>query len=106
MQFPESTSGDSSAEEDIAATRRFVGEDADVVGGGAENAHFTGVRHPGGNREQRRKTIKGLSKERMEVTGIVVHFKNGQYVNLDTTRVMISDRVTGKPLFEEILEQN
>jgi hypothetical protein len=56
------------------------------------------------NREQRRKAIKGMSKERVEVTGITVNFKNGQYVQLDTTKVMITDRVTGKPLFEEILE--
>jgi hypothetical protein len=41
---------------------------------------------------------------RMEVTGIVVHFKNGQYVNIDTRKVMLVDKNTKEPLFQEVLE--
>jgi hypothetical protein len=38
------TVGNSTAKQDIAATRRFVGNDVEVIGGGEENGHFTGVR--------------------------------------------------------------
>jgi hypothetical protein len=38
------TTGNSTAEQDIAATRRFVGNDVEVIGGGEENGHFTGVK--------------------------------------------------------------
>lgn len=56
------------------------------------------------NREQRRSYAKDASKEPMEVTGIIVHFKNGQYVPLDLGKVQVIDRVSGKPLFDEVLE--
>lgn len=54
------------------------------------------------NRAERRNISK--DKERIVVTGIVVHFKNGQYVNLDTGKVQIIDKDTGRPLFEEVLD--
>jgi hypothetical protein len=41
---------------------------------------------------------------RLEVTGLVAHFKNGQYVNLDTTKVAIVDKQSGKPVFDEVLD--
>lgn len=54
------------------------------------------------NRAQRREVSK--DKDRIDVSGIVVHFQNGQYVNLDTSKAMVVDKDTGRPLFEEILE--
>lgn len=54
------------------------------------------------NREERRKIIK--DKERIDVSGIVVHFKNGQYVNLDINKVQVVDKFTGRLVFEEVLE--
>ena len=56
------------------------------------------------NREQRRAAGKGQSDERIDVTGIVVHFANGQIVNLDTNKIQIVDKDTGRPLFQEVLE--
>lgn len=99
-KFPTSTIGGSSAEEDIAATRRFVGEDAEVVGGGAENGHFTGVRP---NRQQRRKNLKNKD-EILTVSEIIVKFDNGQQVKLDPAKVMIVDKETKGNLFKEVLE--
>jgi hypothetical protein len=56
------------------------------------------------NREQRRSAGKGQSDERLNVSGIVVHFENGQYQQLDTSKIQIVDKHTGRPLFEEVLE--
>lgn len=99
-KFPTSTEGDSSAEEDIAATRRYVGEDAEVVGGGPEHGHFTGVRP---NREQRRKSLKNKD-EILTVDSIIVVFDNSEQVKLDPSKVMIVDKETGAKLFREVLE--
>lgn len=54
------------------------------------------------NRQERRKVSK--DHERIDVTGIVVHFRNGQYVNLDTSKVQVIDKDTGRQLFDEVLE--
>jgi hypothetical protein len=54
------------------------------------------------NRQERRAI--STSKERIIVTGIVVHFANGQYINLDITKVEVLDKHTGRPLFDEVLE--
>lgn len=54
------------------------------------------------NRQQRRTVSKDT--QRIDVSGIVVHFANGQYVNLDTAKVQVIDKDTGRPLFEEVLE--
>lgn len=54
------------------------------------------------NRQQRREVSK--DKQRIDVTGIVVHFANGQYVNLDIRKAQVVDKDTGRPLFEELLE--
>lgn len=56
------------------------------------------------NRNERRKAAKGMSDERIDVTGIVVHFKSGQYVNLDINKVQVIDKDTKRPLFEEVLD--
>lgn len=55
------------------------------------------------NREERRAISKD-NKQRIDVTGIVVHFRNGQYVNLDLNKAEIVDKDTKRPLFDEILE--
>lgn len=54
------------------------------------------------NREQRRKVSKDT--ERIDVAAIVVHFASGQQVNLDTNKVQVIDKATGRPLFDEVLE--
>jgi hypothetical protein len=54
------------------------------------------------NRSQRRAVSK--DHERIDVSGIVVHFANGQYVNLDTNKVQVIDKETGRPLFDQVLE--
>lgn len=54
------------------------------------------------NRQQRRAIT--TDHERIDVTGIVVHFANGQYVNLDITKVNVVDKDTGRPLFDEVLD--
>lgn len=54
------------------------------------------------NRQERRSISK--DNERIDVTGIVVHFKNGQYVNLDISKVQVVDKFTGRSLFDEVLE--
>lgn len=41
---------------------------------------------------------------RLEVTGLVAHFKNGQYTNLDINKVAIVDKQSGKPIFDEVLD--
>jgi hypothetical protein len=58
------------------------------------------------NREQRRYAAKGHSGERIEISGVVVHFENGQYIGLDPKKVDIQafDKVTGRPMFKEVLE--
>jgi hypothetical protein len=56
------------------------------------------------NRQERKHAGKGQSNERIEVTGIVVHFANGQYANLDKSKVMVVDKDTNRPLFEEVLD--
>jgi hypothetical protein len=56
------------------------------------------------NREQKRKAGKGMSKDRLEVSAITIEFTNGTSVGLDTQKVMVIDRVSGKPLFDEVLE--
>jgi hypothetical protein len=56
------------------------------------------------NRQERHAAGKGLSDERIDVSGIVVHFANGQYINLDMKKAQIVDRETGRPVFEEVLE--
>jgi hypothetical protein len=56
------------------------------------------------NRQQRKAAGKGQSDERVNVTGIVVHFENGQYAQLDIERVSVVDKDTGRPLFQEVLE--
>lgn len=55
-------------------------------------------------RHQRHLAGKGQPKERIDITGIVVHFANGQYVNLDLNKAQVVDKDTGRPLFDEILE--
>lgn len=57
------------------------------------------------NREQRREAGKGLPDQRIDVSGIVVHFANGQYLNLDTEKAQVVDKGTGRPIFEEVLEK-
>jgi hypothetical protein len=56
------------------------------------------------NRQQRRSVSK--DQERIDITGIVVHFANGQYVNLDPQLVDIQafDKVTGRSLVDQALE--
>jgi hypothetical protein len=90
---------DTSAEDDIEATRRYVGHDAEVVGGGAENGHFTGARP---NRQQRRESLK--HDERWIVKTISVTFENGRVVDLDTNKVMIVDKETHAQLFDYVIE--
>lgn len=100
MNYPEATEGDSSAQDDIDATRRYVGQDAEVIGGGAENGHFTGVRP---NREQRRKQLKN-KEDRMVLKRITLEFEGGQTVDLDIGKVHIVDRETRAVLFNEVIE--
>lgn len=57
------------------------------------------------NRSQRKQAGKGQPEERIDIAGIVVHFANGQYVNLDLNKIKIVDKETDRPLFSEILEQ-
>lgn len=54
------------------------------------------------NRSERRAVSK--DKQRIDISGIVVHFANGQYVNLDIRKAHVVDKDTGRPLFEELLE--
>lgn len=54
------------------------------------------------NRSDRREISK--DKQRIDVSGIVVHFANGQYVNLDINKAQVVDKETGRPLFDELLE--
>lgn len=56
------------------------------------------------NRQQRRAVGKGQPDERLEVANITVTFKNGKYVNLDTSKVQVIDKDTGRSLFEEVLD--
>lgn len=98
--WPEATEGDSSAQDDIDATRRYVGQEAEVIGGGAENGHFTGVRP---NREQRRKQLKN-KEDRMVLQAITLTFEGGQTVDLDIGKVHIVDRETRAVLFNEVIE--
>lgn len=44
-------------------------------------------------------------EQRMVLTGLTANFENGQYVGLDIAKVQIIDRATGRPLFEEVLDQ-
>lgn len=57
------------------------------------------------NRQQRKAAGKGQSDQRVDVTGIIVHFGNGQYARMDTGKVMLVDKDTMRPLFHEVLEQ-
>lgn len=54
------------------------------------------------NRQERRAVSK--DKQRIDISGIVVHFANGQYVNLDIRKAQVVDKNTGRPLFDELLE--
>jgi hypothetical protein len=56
------------------------------------------------NRQQRHSAGKGLSDEPVNVTGITAHFENGQYVSLGLDKVTVVDKVTGRPIFREVLE--
>lgn len=56
------------------------------------------------NRQERREAGKGQSDQRIDVSGIVVHFANGQYLNLDTEKTQVVDKGTGRPIFEEVLQ--
>lgn len=56
------------------------------------------------NRQQRHAIGKGLPDARIDITGIVVHFANGQYVNLDLSKAQVVDKDTGRPLFQEVLD--
>jgi hypothetical protein len=56
------------------------------------------------NREERRK--HSTDTQRIDITGIVVHFANGQYVNLDPKLADIQafDKVTGRSLVDQVLD--
>lgn len=58
------------------------------------------------NSQQRRSVGKNLPSERIEISGIVVHFGNAQYVNLDLNKAEVVDKDTKRPLFKEVLDGN
>lgn len=89
----------SSAQDDIDATRKQVGTDAIITGGGAENGHFTYAQP---NRKQRRDSLK--HDERWVVSRITVSFENGKQVDLDINKIMIVDKETKAQLFDYVME--
>lgn len=56
------------------------------------------------NRQQRKAAGKGQSGQRIDISGIVVHFANGQYAQLNINKINIIHKDTGRPLFDEVLE--
>ena len=91
-----------SKQDDIDATRKQVGEDAEIIGGGAENGHFTYVTGRKLNREERRQSKK--HDERYVVSRIHIEFENGQAVDLDVNKVMLIDKDTKAQLFDYVIE--
>lgn len=56
------------------------------------------------NRNQRRAAGKGQSDERIVLREILLTFEDGRQTAINTAKVQIVDRETGRPLFEEVLE--
>lgn len=91
-----------SKQDDIDATRKHVGDDAEILGGGDENGNFTYVTGRKLNREQRRESLK--HDERWVVSRIHIEFENGKAVELDIDKVMIIDKDTKAQLFDYVME--
>lgn len=88
-----------SKQDDIDATRKLVGNDVTISGGGPENGHFTYAQP---NRKQRRDSLK--HDERWVVSRISVSFENGKQVDLDINKIMIVDKETKAQLFDYVIE--